>query len=84
MRKNGYTKATAKTPDKLTGSKAWQQMLKEINEEDILQRVREIALDDDKRASLQASDMIFKLKDLYPAQKNKVLGLFGSLEELEK
>lgn len=60
-------------PHILTRSKGWMELMAEIDDGEILQRVREIATDkSDKRACLAAADMIFKLKDRYPAGKLKV------------
>ena len=62
-------------------SKGFQELLAEIDDQSILTRVREILLDDDKRSSLVAADMLLKLKDKYPAGKLK-LGAFGERDSV--
>jgi len=66
----GYSEKTAKAPTKLTKSKGWQELLAQIDDEQLLKKLRKIALDDkDKRACLSAIDTLLKLKDRYPAGK---------------
>lgn len=73
MLEAGYSPATAKNPKNLTGSKGWQDLLGSvINEEILIERVYAIAMQDDKRAALQAVDMLLKLRDRYPAGKLKI------------
>ncbi len=73
MREVGYSQMTAKNPKNLTESRGWQELLRMIiNDEVLVQRIYEIALQEDKRASLQAIDMLLKLKDHYPAGKLKL------------
>lgn len=68
----GYSPATAHNPQKLTNSIAFKEVIGMVDDAELIAKVREIALDDDKRASLQAIDMLLKLKDRYPAGKLKV------------
>lgn len=73
MRSVGYTTATAKNPRNLTLSKGWQELLGSIvSDEILLDRTYEIVLQEDKRASLQAIDMLLRLKDRYPTNKLKI------------
>ena len=74
---SGYSKSISTTPTAITKSKGWQELLNEIDDDELLKKVRAIALDSDKRASLQAIDMIMKLKDKYPAGKIKL----GALDQ---
>lgn len=68
----GYSRAIAKNPSKVIKGEMFKAYLDEIDDKTILARIYEIALDEDKRASLQASDMLLKLKDRYPAGKLKI------------
>ena len=72
MKEAGFSDAYSKNPKQMTSTKPWKQMLLEIDDEPILKRIREIALDkNDKRAALQGIDMLLKLKNYYPDQKIK-------------
>jgi len=81
MKDAGYSEATAKNPSNLTKSKGFQSLLASIiDDEDLITEINDIAFNnEDKRTKLQAIDMLLKLKDLYPAQKSKVLGLFDTI-----
>lgn len=81
MLKAGYTKATATNPAKnLTDKTGWQQLLIEIEEKPLLDRLKEIATSEDKRASISAIQELLKLKDRYPAGKLKI----NAFEERDK
>lgn len=68
---SGYSEAISKSPDKVVKSKAWNEMLSEIDDEPLIKNLNSMALDKkDKRASLQATDMLLKLKGRYPNQNN--------------
>ena len=70
MRESGYSEKTALKPKLLTNSKGWQDLMSQIDDATLLQRLYDIALDkNDKRATLQAVDMLLKLKDRYPDNK---------------
>jgi len=79
MNKLNYSKNT-KT-EEILKSRAFQDLLKQIDDRIILARIYHILLDEDKRASLEAADKLLKLKDRYPKQKLTV-ELFE--EELNK
>jgi hypothetical protein len=69
----GYSPASAVNPEaNLLSKPGFQALLTKIDDDHILSRIYGILLDDDKRASLQAADMLLKLKDRYPAGKLKV------------
>ena len=72
MREVGYSKKTAINPKDLTESKGWQELLNEVPDEELKNRLLEIAQDKDKRSALIAIDMLLKLKDKYPATKAKI------------
>ena len=78
MRESGYSNETALKPRLLTKSKGWNELLAQIEDDKILERLYEIALDkNDKRATLQAVDMLLKLKDKYPDNKLRL----GAIEQ---
>jgi hypothetical protein len=73
MLQSGFSKVTAINPGKnLLEKVGWQQLLSKIDDSVILERINNILIDEDKRASLQAADMLLKLKDRYPANKIKM------------
>lgn len=80
MLESGYKKSVSEHPKVLTESKAWKDILEEINDEAIVKKIRRIALaKEDKRANLQAADMLLKLKNRYPDVKMR-LGIFEERE----
>ena len=59
----------------------FQELLSQIDDAAILEKLNAIAMDqEDKRACLQAIDMILKLKNKYPEQTTKIMGLFAGLK----
>lgn len=65
----GYSPATAKNPSNLTESKFFRQALEALDDRKYLAELHKLAIDDDdKRAKLQAIDMLFKLKSRYPKE----------------
>ena len=80
LRESGYGKIS-KQPCRILQSKGFQELLAQIDDQDILKRVHEILVDDDKRSSLVAADMLLKLKDKYPAGKLK-LGAFDERDQV--
>lgn len=79
MKEVGYSEATAKNPKNLTNSKGWKQLLSQIDDQVILDKIYEILVQEDKRSSLAAADMLLKLKDKYPQKATKLEGLFKSM-----
>ncbi len=86
MIKGGYTEATAKNPEKnLTSRPQWQELLAKIDNEEILNTFYEIMIDkQDKDARIKSAKELATLKDLYPATKSKIIGLFDKISELEE
>lgn len=85
MREAGYAPSTIKKQRDVTQSKGWKELLATIDDSALMARVREIALaKEDKRASLQAIDMLMKLKDRYPAGKLKVTEYDEEISSLEE
>ena len=73
LRDAGYSPAVVKNPERVFGSDYFRAVLHElVDDRALIERVNEIALDEDKRSSLQAIDMLLKLKDRYPAGKLKI------------
>mgnify|MGYP001567224638 CR=1 FL=1 len=68
---SGYGKIS-KQPCRVLRSKGFQELLNDINDKTVLDRIYNILEDDDKRSSLVAADMLLKLKDRYPAGKIKL------------
>ena len=85
MKKGGYGATTSRMPEyNLLNREGFQTLLSRIDDAPILAKVYEIIFGDDKRSSLTAADMIMKLKDRYPAQKSKIIGLFDTIKNLEE
>ena len=79
MLNRGYSKSSARSL-KVTQTKTWAQLLNEIDDNMLKARLIELAGDKkDKRASLTAIDMLLKLKDRYPAQKQQWQGQLEAL-----
>ena len=77
MRAVGYAKTSAHAL-KVTQTKTWQRLLAQIDDQMLLDRLTEIALDPkDKRASLVGITELLKLKDRYPDKKVRL----GTIEE---
>ena len=85
MIEEGAGKEYARKPFEITTSKGWQELLARYDDEPVMEAIYRDALDKkDKRNATANRDIYLKLKDRYPAQKSKVLGLFGGLDELEE
>lgn len=54
-----------------------------ITRQERIKILKDLLYGKDKRVILQALDMSFKLSDDYPAQKNKIIGLFESIRSKE-
>ena len=84
MRDAGYSEASARNPQKLRKSKAFTEVLGQIDDSAVLEAVYETAIDrSDKRAHLAAADMIFKLRDRFPAGKLKVQAYNDEVESIK-
>ena len=78
----GYSRSYAHA-GLITKTKTWQELLNEIQDDVLRDKLMEIALDTgDKRASLTALDMILKLKNKYPAKELKFGAMQRAVEEL--
>lgn len=85
MERAGYKKSCTLKPKTLTERKGWQELLAQIDDQKLLDKLYEIALDKkDKRANIEAIKELFKLKDRYPAEKTKIQALFANIKEREE
>lgn len=92
MIKSGYSPKTALNPGKnLTSKPQWQELLAQIDNQEILNVFYKIMTDQDedgkvkdKDAAIKAGKELATLKDLYPAQKSKIIGLFDKISALEE
>jgi hypothetical protein len=65
----GYSLASAKNPKNVTESVFFKENLDRLDDGKYLIELDDMAMsDDDKRAKLQAIDMLFKLKSRYPKE----------------
>ena len=81
MIKHGYALTSANS-QKVVKTKTWQELLTDIDDNLIIDKLKEILNSDDKRSALTSADMLLKLKDRYPAQKKKIIGLMATLGEI--
>lgn len=81
-REKGASPSYARLPQMITKSKGWQELLAKYEDEPLTDRLYDIALGGDRRASLQAIKELFTLKDRYPAQKSQVVSLYEKLSDL--
>lgn len=81
MRKHGYSDSSSKAL-KVKETKTWKALLEEVDDNVLLEKLKEIAKDSDKRASISAIQELFKLKDKYPAGKLKVTQYEEELTDL--
>ena len=85
MRRVGYSLASSHNPQKLTKTPLWNELLNNIPFDAILAGIVQVATDkSDKRAMLQAGDMLLKLGDKYPAGKLKVQAYNEEIERLKE
>lgn len=69
----GYSPNTAKTPQKLTESKAWEELMKEHLPDVSLAKVHEQLLHSEEQPiQVKALDMGYKLKGKYAPEKKSV------------
>jgi len=79
---SGYSPSIAKKPSMVIESKGFKELLATIDDNKIVEQFYKYALDkSDKRVSMEAGKEILKLKNRYPDQKSKLVGLFGSIQD---
>lgn len=87
MREVGYSESTARNPQIITDSKAWQEVIKELPLGMHLQQLSDLGdtrLNQDKDIALKAKDMIFKLTDKYPKGETKIVGIFAKIDSIKE
>lgn len=83
---SGGSISTAQRPKIITDSKGWQELkAKYLDDEKALKTLQDLAdhTNEDKDNRFKASVEILKLNDRYPATKNKIVGLFDKISNLE-
>ena len=81
----GYSENTAKTPQKLTESRGWQELMDEYMPDTQLAQVHQKwMLDEDGHISLKAVDMAYKLKGSYAPEKTQSLTLTADLKDIDR
>lgn len=84
MRKQGYSESSSKAL-KVKETKTWKELLNKIDDSKVLNMLDEIVEDkSDKRARIEAGKEIMKLKDRYPRDKSKLVGLYERLDDIEE
>ena len=84
MRDVGYEENTVKNPKNLTDSKGFKELLAKIDDQPLLDRLNDIALQGSERSSISAIKEVLTLKDRYPAGKIKINQYQDELEQLDK
>jgi hypothetical protein len=81
----GYSKKAAEYPKRLIESKGWQELTEEYLPDEKLLKLHSELLFASKDARVKGEMLkeAYKLKDKYPEQRTKIMGLFGALEEKE-
>ena len=70
MKEVGYAPSSCTKPAVVTKTKGWEELLAEVSDDGLLKELNNLSHDKrDKRAKLQAIDMLLKLKSKYPATK---------------
>lgn len=78
----GYSPNTANTPQKLTESDGWKELMKKHLADEKIAKVHGKWIDDeDGMVSLKAIDMSYKLKGSYAAEKSINLNLEATIDE---
>jgi len=81
----GYSPKIANNPAMVFDSKGFKEYLAKLDDTKIIDRWYDWAISGkDKRIAVKCGEEILKLKDRYPAQKSKVLGLFHAISQLEE
>lgn len=85
IQKNHGYKDTSARAYRVVKTRTWQELMESVSDEAIIAGITATARDRrDKRAHLQASDMLLRLKDRYPAGKLKVQAYNEEIERLKE
>ncbi|MFA5652248.1 MAG: hypothetical protein WC933_02695 [Candidatus Paceibacterota bacterium] len=80
LREAGFSKETSLKPKLVTETKGWKFLLAQIENEPLLERLKELALCDDKRISHEAcKTILLDLKGLGAEKTTKIVGLFEKI-----
>jgi phage terminase small subunit len=81
----GYSEATAKTPQKLTESVGWKELMDQHLPDDKLARKHDQLLNDEESTvQIKALDMAYKLKGSYAPEKSVTVQLKGEVKDMDK
>lgn len=82
---SGYSPSTAKhASKKITHSRGWDILKKELDGEGAKDAFNDLVSreNEDKRTRLAAAIEITKIQGGYPAQENKIIGIFGKINSI--
>ena len=83
MREVGYSEYTSNNPEvNLTSKKGWQQLLAEVEDKPLIDRLREIAVDDNARDSISAIKELLTLKNRYPDKNFRISKVEDTVKDL--
>ncbi|KKQ66850.1 MAG: hypothetical protein US86_C0003G0093 [Candidatus Daviesbacteria bacterium GW2011_GWA2_38_24] len=81
LKESGYSDSVCKHPDRVTKTKAWQQLMEQfLPDENLLRVHKELLENNDWRARDSGLDKAYKIKGKYADNKIQI----GASEELEK
>ena len=80
---SGY-KEISKQPSRIINSQGFQELLAQIDDNEILNKFREILRSEDKRSALASGIELLKLKGRYPKEETKFTSLFTSIKAVSK
>lgn len=85
MREAGYTESYARNPQLMTKSEEWQVLLDKYIPDELLAKEHVVLIKaDDLSAKARGIDLGYKVKDKYPAEKNKsVVQIIGEQPQSE-
>ena len=76
----GYSEKSAEYPKRLTESKGWKYLLElYLPDERLIETHSELLNSKDQRVKMEALKEGYKVKEKYPEQKTKILGLFENI-----
>ena len=81
---SGYSKSISESPKVVFQSKGFQELLNQIDDGVILNKLYEILKSDDKRSALTSADMLLKLKNKYPDRITTGIQLFGGITKRDE
>jgi hypothetical protein len=80
LRQAGYSKSVSEKPKLVTETKGWKELLASIVNEPLVEKLKELALCDDKRIAHEAcKTILLDLKGLGAEKTTKIIGLFEKI-----